>query len=957
MTMKQEGHYESPFAIPNLWYKSAFTLPEAAEENLFRNVDIELINHKDNQLVANLSNDFAQFDLDLQLPSFDSFKYGRLEDISPAETARAEDTDSALSSTGQFEEGQLVEDVWQLSIDEAAEKPKLRTWETFIAEEKGEDHENKRMAYISEAGTRAFDAALDRHGRDGNAGDVLQSPFFLTCLGLLGVGRSSALFQWDQEKGTFKQTLLQVRLSGLSLIAAENVIQELGTVGGAFVKLRGFVERTYNAKSPLAARVALARCVQVILEVLEQELATSIPSAASLLELVAHFETSGAILQELLGLVMASKTAKSDLATIKAVQVKVQETTETCSPFHGIYLDILDRVSRPWVQEVSRKVGLTHGELDLLHLASDTTGLVSDEDERRISELSTGLDILKDSCPDHPLLNPAMWDIEQPDLDHASAFVDTGLVLEKAKQYEASLMQAIGQYNTGVQPTMTQNSQSSTDFWRDECMAWEDSVQQQEYFSGIESRFLQAPGQDSATSDSLPANLRNLVTAAIKHSISPNIDETTANLEVPEQSGTPNPLRSLQPFFHAQSRLVNGSVLRLLFRQHNLRTHLDLQRSFHLFGNGTFTHLLSTALFDAPALSTSERQRDRVIKGESLGLRLDKREKWPPGGSELRLALMGILTEAHQQGASYEQSSHPQQTPNPRTSELPGNLSFSIRELPDALIEQIMNPHSVFALDFLRLSYEAPRPLDVVLTPAALDRYDEVFRTLLRLLRMVHVTTCLRYKILKTTISDASNVQGNEGIMKAFSNESFHFVACLASYFYDTGIGVPWTIFSTQLDSIEKELATEENEEEAGFGSRVKIGIEGLRVLHEGCLESIRTRLLLRKKQEGLRDCIENIFSRIQEVWRRLLIGDAADTVSEPENSSRGSIVTQTDLKGLRNDISTFLSLLGDMARKAGRRAITGKAREERVDLLAVDILRLRLDVDGFYSGSLTQSL
>ncbi|KAF1345234.1 Spc98 family-domain-containing protein [Delphinella strobiligena] len=945
MTTNQEGHYKSPFAVPNLWYKSAFTLPEASEENLFRNADIELINHKDNQLVANLSNEFAQFDLDLQLPNLDSFEYGRLQDIDPPETSRAEDTDSALSSTGQFEEGQSVEDVWQLSIDEGAERPKLRTWEAFIAEEEGEDHEDKRMVYISEAGARVFDAALDRHAREGNAGHVLQSPFFLTCLGLLGVGRSSALFQWNRGKGTFKQTLLQVRLSGLSLVAAENVIQELGRVGGAFVRLRGFVERSYTAKAQLAARVALARCVQLILEVLEQELATSMPTAATLLELVGHFEISGAILQELLGLVMASKTAKSDLATIKAVQVKVQETAESCSPFHAIHLDILDRVSRPWLQEVSRKVGLTHGELDLLHLDSGATGLVSDEDERRISELSTGLDILEHSCPDHPLLNPAIWDIEQPDLHHASAFVDTGLILEKAKQYEASLMQAIGQYKTGVQPTMTQKSQSSTDCWGDECMAWEDNVQQQEYFVGIGNRFLQQPGQDSATSDSLPVNLRNLVTATVAHGRLPNIHDITANLEIPEQSGTPNPLHSLQPFLHAQSRLVNGSVLRLLFRQHNLRTHLNLQRSFYLFGNGTFTHLLSAALFDAPASSTSERQRDRVTRGESLGLRLDKREKWPPGGSELRLALMGILSEAHQQSASYEQNFSPQQTPNQRTSELPGNLSFSIRELPDTLIEQVMNPHSVFALDFLRLSYEAPRPLDVVLTPAILDRYDDIFRTLLRLLRMMHVTTALRYRILKTAISDVGNVQANEGALKAFSNENFHFVACLATYFFDTAIAVPWTTFSTHLDDLEKEMAAEESVE-AGFGSRINIGIEGLRALHETCLTSMRTRLLLRAKQEPLRHRIESIFSRILEVWRRLLGDGPRATVSVAADST--ILVAQADLDAMRIDIAAFLALLAEMVGKAGR-SVKGKA--ERGDLLAAEMLRLKLDLQGFYGG------
>lgn len=935
-----EGQYLGPFATSHLWRKSAFSLPQTLKDSLFSHTDADIITFVDetdqakHPLLANLNNDFTRLDLDLRLPDLDSFEFGKLQHISPPETTQA-DTDSAPGSIAQPED-----DVWQLSLDVAAEVPKLRTWEAFASQAKAEPvQEEKREVYISEAGAQAFDAALDRWQKStGGAGDVLQSAFFLKCLGLLGAGRSSALFQWDTDRAVFTQTLQNVRLSGLGLTTAQSVIEELGNTGGAFVELRTFVERTYAAKLALPSRIALARCVQVILEVLEQELAANVPDARTMLQVMSHFDVPGAVLQELRHIVRATKAARSNFEAIRAVQDKVHQSTEACSPYHSIHLEILHRVSQPWLQEVSRRIGLSRGEAGLEDADMNVAGLLSSEDEERILELSTGLDILIDACPDHPLLSPASWALEQPDLDHSSLHVDAGLILNKARNYEADLMQAIRQYHTGTGPVTSRTRDIIGDDLTEEAMAWADNDGQQQYFSDILSQFSQPPGRTLTFSGPLPSDLRSLVLAAVQSGEhTARFEETgvQANIELPHQNHTP--LLTLQPYLHAQSRLINGTILRLLFRTYNIRQHLALHHSFSLFGSGIFTQRLTTALFSADA-SSAERRTGSVIgkSGGLLGLRLDSARSWPPGGSELRLALMGILSESYNSSAS-PLALHQQ------NNELPGGLSFSIRELEDADIERILDPNSIYALDFLRLSYDRPKPLDVLFTPHALERYDEIFRTLLRLIRMVHVTTALK----RLVTSSSTHATAGNGI-QAFATEAHHFITGLAGYIFDVGIGVPWAGLMLSLDKLENDLASEEADTGEGYGSRVKIGLRGLADLHEGVLDSIRTRLLLRQKQGRLREMVEGVFSLILGVWRRVQ--------QEGEGGGSQSAVGIEELDSLRKGIGALLGLIADMGRKArGRRQVVGhgsgsRAAEEKADLEAMDMLTVRLDLTGFYS-------
>src|SRR6266700_2517773 len=103
---------------------------------------------------------------------------------------------------------------------------------------------------------------------------------------------------------------------------------------------------------------------------------------------------------------------------------------------------------------------------------------------------------------------------------------------------------------------------------------------------------------------------------------------------------------------NAQAHLVNATTLRLFLRSHQLRTHISLQRQYHLLGDGVFVSSLSSALF-SPELETAERRKGTVRSGVHMGLKLGSRTAWPPASSELRLALMGVLSESYYSSRLY----------------------------------------------------------------------------------------------------------------------------------------------------------------------------------------------------------------------------------------------------------------------------------------------------------------
>jgi hypothetical protein len=312
------------------------------------------------------------------------------------------------------------------------------------------------------------------------------------------------------------------------------------------------------------------------------------------------------------------------------------------------------------------------------------------------------------------------------------------------------------------------------------------------------------------------------------------------------------PILSFSPIIAAQARIINGTSMRLFFQAHNLREHLNIQRRFQLLGDGVFSSRLSHALFD-PELETAERRAGVARTGGIMGLRLEGRDSWPPASSELRLSLMGVLTESYVLATSGGREHAGGYLD--RKNELPGDLSFAVRDMSYDEMEKCKIPNSVEALDFLRLSYKPPPPLEAVITPMCLYKYDQLFKLLLRVMRMLFVVS----QLFRDALDRTSYWQGIDSTAQRFRIEAHHFVSCVSGYFFDTGIDATWRIFERKLDQIEKRIKDDADHLVLGQNE----GPDKLREYHERILDRIMFALLLRKRQQPVMKLLEDIYTLI----------------------------------------------------------------------------------------------
>jgi len=291
---------------------------------------------------------------------------------------------------------------------------------------------------------------------------------------------------------------------------------------------------------------------------------------------------------------------------------------------------------------------------------------------------------------------------------------------------------------------------------------------------------------------------------------------------------------------------------------------------------------------------------------------------------------MGLLSESYHSSELYrsskdhkmEQHSHKAREP----TELPGNLSFAIRTLSAADAEKCMDPNSLNALDFLRLQYHPPSPLHAVITAASLEKYDTIFKFLLRLTRMLFVISHLP--------RDLTTPQARK-----FRLEAHHFVTSCAAYFFDTGVGETWDAFEAYLDDVERRL---ELEDDVGdLGKRVGEGVESLREAHEACLDQILFTLLLRKRQQPVMAVLEEIFDLVLLFSQQCVRGGLEEVAVLYERFSSKAAVFLNVCRGLvgkkgygKRKVSAYGSVRQDAA--------GGENLIER--------LLLRLEMSGYYS-------
>jgi hypothetical protein len=861
---------------------------------------------------------------ELRLPDLETFEFGPLPElVSLDESIVSIETPSL----------EPEEDIWQVAFDlgPANKDVLFYTWEGF----EDPQHVESQTPYLTERGPMAFDAALERDNDKTSAGRVIKGDVFLQSLWNLGLGRSSILFHFVPKLKSFEPTVQEGRMSGVSLRAAQSLITQFVHTGNTFLYLRSFAERTFSSTASIPARVALATTVSSVLSTLEDQLGKHSGKVTSLIQLQYQFAKPREILLHVARMVDATKHAKTNEQLASILHHRLIELEDGDEDLRQLSSLILCEVAKPSLDLLAEWMG-TGKEQETIPIAARGSFVetepgstdedqpeytyrsemmprfLSPEDGNTIFETGLSLRFLKAQHPDHPLANSHKAELAPPGFEWAFGWQDIETISAKAKKYEEELRQTLLAYSKGAHKSFITRSQPDDQAIREETRA----TDLEKYFD--ESiKLLDAPPLQNVRS--LPDEVQLLM-------------EDVLQTNEPQSSSSFSPPLSLisslsfRPLILAQAKLVNAATLRLFFRSHQLRHHLALQRQYHLLGDGVFSSLLTTALFD-PDRESAERHKGQMRSGVHMGLQLGSRTSWPPASSELRLALRGVLSESYYSSSLYQslllsgEQGQTHTTVNGRDNdELPGQLNFAIRNLTEAEQEKVMDPDALSALDFLRLQYVPPTPLNLVITTVALEKYDTIFKFLLRLLRMVFVVAHLprQYSTLES---------------RQLRMEAHHFVTMFSAYVFHTGIVGHWHTFSDFVSTLESRL---HDEDVAGeYGTRVTAGIASLRDAHETCLDSIMFSLFLRKRQRKILALVDEIFDHVL-LFAKMQHHDA---------KVEGGVKELYDK--LRGKIRVFLSVCRSLMGKKGYGSGKGTAEEDSMERLV-----LGMEMNGYFAGA-----
>ncbi|KAI9509181.1 hypothetical protein F5148DRAFT_1283248 [Russula earlei] len=215
----------------------------------------------------------------------------------------------------------------------------------------------------------------------------------------------------------------------------------------------------------------------------------------------------------------------------------------------------------------------------------------------------------------------------------------------------------------------------------------------------------------------------------------------------------------------AHGTFISGALISLLLspRSHlHIHSHLVLLRSYLFLTLPAFTMRLQAALFSdsddwnfegSTMRAMAKSTRKSAVSGGSgakwavgLGLGLAERDSWPPGGSDLSYYLRTVIVDSLESLIKLTGGELLEEFEGRRRIFMEGEyrLGFAIRDLPAGSgRERWLNASSIEALDFLLMDYKPPPPLDVVITPGVLSKYQRIFSFILRLLRVQNALAAL----------------------------------------------------------------------------------------------------------------------------------------------------------------------------------------------------------------------
>ncbi len=857
----------------------------------------------------------------------------------------------------------IFDDGWFQEEQHPPPAATFKTWDGFIMPTTSES----TPLFITEASPAVYDAALsstdDPLNLRNTDHNVIQPNPYVAALLALALGRGSVFFSWDEKASSFTPNLEKMRIPGHSSEVLEGIHDNCLQCGTITRFLSNYVRIIYKTH-PSPVRVSLAKAVDTFLLMVQTKLGEKARQIRSVLQLqyvIQPVQATLAYFKLLVTKVVRLKSDEQVLSTVFDETRTLEHVDKLCA---NIMREVLAQITEPWSDFAEKWIGIKDEEgIPLTKEEGFGKGFVKverisymDDFGTEVQELDYVLDegrmpnfiptevasvmfeagrtlrLLRTHHPEHPLCRTSLISSSKPPALRWHFYWDTITKhQEDVAAYEKSMTQKIRQLTSiasGKIETVDQDH-------------FGDSYNMQ-FFGHDEAKLeatllasIQALNQPPSLSgeDSLTQLLRSQLLGG------DHVPEETARNFTPHWSLIP--IHLFGPLVAAQARLINREYMKLVFSAHRLREHLEIQKQFQLLGNGMFCSRLTHALFD-PELETAERQAGVARQGGTMGLRLSGRETWPPASSELRLALMGVLTESYLPSPSATTSGL-----DTEKQGLLSDVSFAVRDLSAEEIERCMDPGSLEALDFLRLSYKPPAPLSPILTPIILMKYDKIFKLLLRLLRMLYVIG----QISRDIVARTSRWNDVDNVSLRFNFEAQHFVTSISTYFFDSGIEMPWRRFESWLDGVETDLVKEVPEPQK---ARV-VSPSELREEHERMLDHMMHTLLLRKRQQAVMRLLEEIFTSILKFSKRTRLassGKDADGVDEP--SARELYDAFKKKVGVFITVCRGLSEKGGHMASAKRNDLTNNDKQDRVtrEENTIGRLLIKLEMSGYYPPS-----
>jgi hypothetical protein len=256
-----------------------------------------------------------------------------------------------------------------------------------------------------------------------------------------------------------------------------------------------------------------------------------------------------------------------------------------------------------------------------------------------------------------------------------------------------------------------------------------------------------------------------------------------------------------------QARVVNTAVVEYFFEEVQLGEHLSAVRKFVLLASGEWAASMVGGL--CAAITKAERGKMTVERIATSGL------------------LQDALVSSRQFGDRFAE-----------------RLSFAVApdQTPGAA-----ELGSIGSLDFVSLVFTPDWPVNILLHARALERYNTVFRLLLRVKRTSWALTDIHTRLLTRTPIEAGEAADKFRQLQSARHEMQHFVSVLAGYVSHQVLDVAWADFQAKL------TAYRQNPD----------GLDNLIRIHDEYLDDMIFRALLNTKAAPVMKMVTSILGLV----------------------------------------------------------------------------------------------